>query len=491
MDANDLYRYQIQRIYDVCPELIDPAINELLRNREYLNMIASENYPSLACQYACSLPCFNTKYCEGSIPQYDEKGKRIPGTGRYYGGCENMDIVEGLANKYACELFRAEHSYSQPHSGADANLIAYNAILNRKVVEPYCQKNIDLLSQSGFDELREYWHNNILLSLDLSSGGHLTHGSRQNISSKIFRIKHYPLGDDGRIDYDIVRDLARFYRPLILLAGYSAYTRNIDFSIMREIADEVDAVLMVDMAHFAGLVAGGVLTGPYNPIPYADIVTTTTHKTLRGPRGGLILCKKEWAPYIDKGCPGVIGGPLENQIAAKAVAFKEAQSENFRKYAKQVVLNAQALASKLKFLNVPLLTDGTDNHMVIIDVRKYGLTGLKAEQLLKEVHITCNRNSIPDLNIKVNREEPWKTKSRNDPNGAWKTSGIRLGTPALTTLGMKEEEMRIIASVIASTLESNLIDDENIKESRKQNNLEIIKNLLNQYKLYPSLLKEN
>lgn len=477
METNDYYRFQLERIYGICPEIVEPAINELKRNRRSLDMIASENYPSLATQYACSLPLFNTKYCEGRSPLYDKNGKKIPGTGRYYGGCENFDKIEDLACHLAEQLFNADHAYVQPHSGADANLIAYNAILNKKIVEPFCKekgvKNVDNLSEEDFNELRKRWYDNILLSMDLPSGGHLTHGSRQNISSKIFKVKHYPLNEDGLIDYDIIREMAEKYKPLILLAGYSAYPRKLDFCELGNIAKSVNAVFMVDMAHFAGLVAGGVYTGINNPINYADIITSTTHKTLRGPRGGLILCTDEWAPYIDKGCPGVIGGPLENQIAAKAVAFTEALSDKFKIYAQQIVKNAQALAKKLVDLEVPILTNGTDNHMVIIDVRKYGITGKQAEDMLAEIGITCNRNTIP-----------------NDPNGAWKASGIRLGTPALTTLGMNEKDMEKIAVVISSVLNSALTIDENTKESSKEFARNIVDDLLSKYKVYPSLLRE-
>lgn len=481
METNDYYRFQLERIYEVCPELVEPAIDELKRNRRSLDMIASENYPSLATQYACSLPLLNTKYAEGVINK------------RYYCGCENIDKIEGTACRLAEQLFNAEHAYVQPHSGADANLIAYNAILNKRIAEPFCKekgvKNVDALSEEDYEDLRELWHNNILLSLDLSSGGHLTHGSRQNLSSKIFRVKHYPLNENGLIDYKAVRDIANFYKPLVLLAGYSAYPRKIDFSEMSNIAKEVGAVLMVDMAHFAGLVAGGVYTGVFNPVNYADIITSTTQKTLRGPKGGLILCTDEWASYIDKGCPGVIGGPLENQIAAKAVAFKEALSGKFKDYSHQVVKNAQALAKKLVELDVPILTGGTDNHMVIIDVRKYGITGKQAEDALAEIGITCNRNTIPVL-TPIDTLQPWKTEVKGDPNGAWKTSGIRLGTPALTTLGMDEKDMEKIAVVISSVLNSALTIDENTKESSKEFARNIVDDLLSKYKVYPSLLRE-
>lgn len=465
METNDYYRFQLEQIWQECPEIAQAAIDELKRTRSSLNMIASENYPSLACQYACSLPLFNSKYCEG-----------FPGH-RYYCGCENFDKIENFTNKLAEDLFDAEHAYSQPHSGADANMIAYYAILNKRVVDPFFKekgvKTADKLSQEDYDELRKRFLSQTLLSLELTSGGHLTHGSRQNLSSKIFNVVHYPLNDEGLIDYDIVREYAHKYKPLILLAGYSAYPRRINFSEMSAIANEVGATLMVDMAHFAGLVAGKVFTGVYDPVRYADIVTTTTHKTLRGPRGGLILCTDEYAPYVDKGCPSVIGGPLENQIAAKAIAFKEAMSDKFKIYSEQVVKNAKALTDEFNEVGAKILTGGTDNHMVILNVTPYGLTGLQAENILKEIGITCNRNTIP-----------------NDPNGAWKTSGIRLGTPALTTLGYDEEDMKIIAASINTALKTANEKDANLKNSALDMCKENISYLINKHQVYPSLLKE-
>ena len=434
------------------PEIYNIWEKELNRNKNHLEMIASDNYPSLITQFVLGLPLLGCHYCEG-VPLK-----------RHYSGCENFDELESMCQQAACDLFKVEYANVQPHSGSDANLMAYYAILNRKVIEPYLKekgvKTADHLSEEEYEELRQKFLNQILLSMDLESGGHLTHGSRANISSKIFKVRHYPLNDLGYIDYDIVREYAFKYRPLILLAGYSAYPRKINYKIMRDIADEVGAVLMVDIAHIAALVCSGVYTDEYNPINYADIVTLTTQKSLRGPRGGCILCSKEWSKYMDKGCPNVIGGPLENNIAAKYIAFKEALSPEYQEYAYQIVKNAKQLADTLIYRHANLITHGTDNHMVLIDVRNYGLTGKEAEQKLYEVGITCNKNTI-----------------RNDSNGVLKTSGIRLGTPALTTLGMKEKEMSVIANIIADTLEGI-----NIEENKKK-----VKELLEEFPLYPSI----
>jgi glycine hydroxymethyltransferase len=273
--------------------------------------------------------------------------------------------------------------------------------------------------------------------MDLGAGGHLTHGFRPNISGKLFRHRSYGVDPrSGRIDYDDVRAIARRERPLVLLAGYSAYPRAIDFAAFRDIADEVDAVLMVDMAHFAGLVAGKALTGNFDPVAHADIVTTTTHKTLRGPRGGLVLCREELRPFVDRGCPLVLGGPLPHVMASKAVALDEALRPEFREYAHGVVANAQALASGLQRAGLPVLTGGTDNHLVMVDLRSTGLTGRIAEAALAEVGITCNRNPLPD-----------------DPEGAWYTSGLRLGTAALTTRGMGVAEMGSVADLVSTVVD--------------------------------------
>lgn len=463
---NEIFHNILEEISKVSPEVAEIAKNELDRNRNYLNMIASENYPSLAAQYACSLPCFNTKYAEGHVSKKinKETGEEIIVDHRHYAGCENINALEQYTADLACEVFGAEHAFVQFASGSDANMGAYYAILNRKIIEPYLKekevKTADQLSEDDYEELRQLFLNQTLLSMDLESGGHLTHGSRANLSSKIFKVKHYPLNDLGYIDYDIVRECALKYRPLILLAGYSAYPRKINYKIMKGIADEVGAVLMVDMSHFSGLLAGKVYTGEYTPIEYADIVTSTSHKSARGPRHAFLLCKKEWSKYVDKACPNVMGGPLMNQIAGLAVSMKEALFPDYQDYAHQIVKNAKQLAETLMYRHAHLITNGTDNHMVLIDVRNYGLTGKEAEQRLYDVGITCNKNTIPF-----------------DPNGVLKTSGIRLGAPALTTLGMKEKEMVVIANIIADTLEGINIEENKIK----------IKELLKEFPLYPSI----
>lgn len=449
---NEIFHNILEAISKVSPEVAEIAKNELERNRNYLNMIASENYPSLAAQYACSLPCFNTKYSEGRIGA------------RHYAGCENVDKLEQLATDLACQIFGAEFAFCQPSTGSDANITAYYAILNRKIIEPYLKekevKIVDQLSEDDYEELRQLFLNQTLLSMDLESGGHLTHGSRANLSSKIFKVKHYPLNDLDYIDYDIVRECALKYRPLILLAGYSAYPRKINYKIMKGIADEVGAVLMVDMSHFSAMIAGKVYTDEYNPIEYADIVTTTTHKSFRGIRHSCILSKKEWKKYLNKACPNTMGGQLVNMLAGLTVSLTEMLDPDYQEYAHQIVKNAKQLADTLIYRHANLITHGTDNHMVLIDVRNYGLTGKEAEQKLYEVGITCNHNTI-----------------RNDSNGVLKTSGIRLGTPALTTLGMKEKEMSVIANIIADTLEGI-----NIEENKKK-----VKELLKEFPLYPSI----
>jgi glycine hydroxymethyltransferase len=328
----------------------------------------------------------------------------------------------------------------QPHSGADANLIAFWSILVQRVqnkeVEALNKKSPDELSSEEYEKIRQLMTQQTLMGMGLNSGGHLTHGYRHNISSKIMRAVTYEVDPStGLLDYNQIAALAKREKPTILLAGYSAYPRRINFAKMKEIADSVGAVFMVDMAHFAGLVAGGVFTGDENPIPYADIVTSTTHKTLRGPRGGIVLAKSAYADMVDKGCPLVMGGPLPHVIAAKAIAFKEANQPSFKAYAKKIVDNARALADAFMQLGARITTDGTDNHLMVLDVSKWGLTGRHAENALREAKLTLNRNAIPF-----------------DPNGPWYTSGIRIGTPAVTTLGMGADEMKEIAALIVDVL---------------------------------------
>jgi glycine hydroxymethyltransferase len=411
---------------------VDPQIAQALRmeladQRSHVKLIASENYASSAVLLAMA-NWLSDKYAEGS-----------PGH-RFYAGCETVDVVESRANELACALFGAEHAYSQPHSGIDANLVAYWSVLSHRIEAPALErhdvKSVNDLSNEDWETLRQELGNQKLLGMALDAGGHLTHGFRPNVSGKLFRQASYNVDPEtGRLDYDAVRERARAERPLILVAGFSSYPRNINYRIFREIADEVGATFMVDMAHFAGLVAGKVLTGDFDPVAHADIVTTTTHKTLRGPRGGLVLCRKHLADAVDRGCPLVLGGPLGHVIASKAVALAEASQPSFADYARRVVENAAALAEALRERGVSLLTGGTDNHLVLIDVRPFGVTGRQAESAMRSAGITMNRNVIP-----------------YDPNGAWYTSGLRLGTPAVTTLGMGADEMRVLADAIHAVL---------------------------------------
>jgi glycine hydroxymethyltransferase len=409
------------------PDVAAAISAELAAQRGSLKLIASENYASMAVLLAMG-NWLSDKYAEGTVGH------------RFYAGCAQVDRVEELAAMHARELFGAQHAYVQPHSGIDANLVAYWAILAHRVEAPALERagarQVNDLTDDDWEQLRQQLGNQRMLGMSLEAGGHLTHGFRPNISGKMFYQRTY--GTDpvtGLLDYAALRKIAQDFKPLVLVAGYSAYPRRINFAIMREIADEVGATLLVDMAHFAGLVAGKVLTGDFDPVPHAHIVTTTTHKTLRGPRGGMVLCQQEYADAVDRGCPMVLGGPLAHVIAAKAVALAEARQPSFRLYAQQVVDNARALADGLLGRGARLVSGGTDNHLILVDVTGYGLTGRQAESALLDCGIVTNRNAIP-----------------HDPNGAWYTSGIRLGTPALTTRGLGTSEMDQIAGLIHSVL---------------------------------------
>ena len=401
---------------------------ELANQRRQLKLIASENYASPAVLLAMG-NWLSDKYAEGT-----------PGH-RFYAGCEVVDEVERIAVEHATALFGANHAYVQPHSGIDANLVAFWSILAARVEQPALAESevghVNDLSPTAWEQLRRRLGNQRMVGMSLDAGGHLTHGFRPNISGKLFEQRSYGVNPEtGLIDYDALRRLAREFRPLIIVAGYSAYPRNPDFGVMREIADEVDATLMVDMAHFAGLVAGGVLADGLDPVANAQVVTSTTHKSLRGPRGGLVLCSDEFAEFVDRGCPMVLGGPLPHVMAAKAVAFAEARRPEFSAYAHRIVDNARAFAEALARRGVRLVTGGTDNHLVLIDVTSsFGLTGRQAEAALLEAGVVTNRNAIP-----------------NDANGAWYTSGVRTGTPALTTLGMGPAELAETADIITTAL---------------------------------------
>lgn len=386
--------FELDNVKKTDPEVAEAIFKEIGRQRNKIELIASENFVSPAVMEAMGTPLTN-KYAEG-----------YPGK-RYYGGCEYVDVVEDLARERAKELFGAEFANVQPHSGAQANLAVFFAAM-----------------QPG----------DTYLGMNLAHGGHLSHGSPVNISGKYFNVVPYGVDDEThRIDYDGLRKLAIENKPKLILAGASAYAREIDFAKFREIADEVGAYLMVDMAHIAGLVAAGL---HQNPVPYADFVTTTTHKTLRGPRGGLILCKEKYAKDINKAVfPGCQGGPLMHVIAAKAVCFKEALSPEFKAYQTQIKKNAAKLADELMARGINIVSGGTDNHLMLVDLTKQGKTGKEVEHNLDEVGITCNKNTIP-----------------NDPQSPFVTSGIRLGTPAVTSRGFVEEDMTEIAELISMVI---------------------------------------
>ena len=389
--------YALDEIKKADSEIADAIQAEMERQNSHLELIASENWVSKAVMAAMGSPLTN-KYAEG-----------YPGK-RYYGGCQCVDVVEDLARERAKKLFGCDYANVQPHSGAQANLAVFFAML-----EP----------------------GDKVMGMNLDHGGHLTHGSPVNISGKYFNVVSYGVNDEGVIDYDKVREIAVKEKPKMIIAGASAYARIIDFKKFREIADEVGAYLMVDMAHIAGLVAAGLHP---SPIPYADVTTTTTHKTLRGPRGGLILCNQEAADKFNFNkavFPGIQGGPLEHVIAGKAVCFKEALEPEFAEYQKQIIKNAQALSKGLIGRGVKIISGGTDNHLMLIDLRGEEVTGKELEKRLDAAHITCNKNTVP-----------------NDPRSPFVTSGVRLGTPAVTTRGLKEEDMDVIAECIALVLQS-------------------------------------
>lgn len=478
------YETGLQLIDNVSPEISQEIKRELTSQRARLKMIASENYCSGAVR-ACVSSIVMDKYAEGYVDLEKPQGHR------YYSGCENVDKIEQLGMKWACELFGAEYAYLQPHSGSNANLIAYWSIISAKVMEPQIETVREFLNgatlkdipDDEWEHIRHACGDQDLLAMSLDCGGHLTHGDRTNISSQLFRCHSYGVDPStGLVDYDEIRRKALEIHPLILLAGFSAYPRNLNFKKFREIADECGAVLMVDFSHPMGLLAGKVLEGEYNPVPYADIITSTSHKTMRGPRSAFILSKNWLRPYLEKGCPLVQGGELPNMVAAKAICFKEAMSPEFQEYAHQVVKNSKALANNLISNGIDVVTGGTDNHIVLLNVSPLGLTGRQAEQVLEECGIVANRNSLPE-----------------DPNGAWYTSGVRLGTPALTTCGMKEHEMELIGGFISRVLKNAKPTmtkkgvpskaKSYIDESIKEEMLEGVALLLKRYPPYKEILQ--
>ena len=410
--------YSFDEIKAVDPEIAEAIVKEQNRQNDHIELIASENWVSKAVMAAMGSPLTN-KYAEG-----------YPGK-RYYGGCQCVDEVETLAIERAKELFGCDYANVQPHSGAQANMAVQFAILNP---------------------------GDTIMGMNLDHGGHLTHGSPVNLSGKYFNVVPYGVNDEGFIDYDELRRIALEAKPKMIIAGASAYARTIDFKKFREVADEVGAVLMVDMAHIAGLVAAGLHP---SPMPYADVVTTTTHKTLRGPRGGLILANKEANDKYNFNkaiFPGTQGGPLMHVIAAKAVCFKEALSDEFKAYQQRIVDNAQALCKGLQERGIKIVSDGTDNHLMLMDLTPFNLTGKEVEKLLDQAHITANKNTIP-----------------NDPKSAFVTSGIRLGTPAVTTRGMNAEDMDKIAEAIALVVKEG--------EAKVEEAKAIVKELTSKYPL--------
>ena len=410
--------YSFDEVLKVDPEIAQAIVDEQNRQNSHIELIASENWVSKAVMAAMGSPLTN-KYAEG-----------YPGK-RYYGGCECVDVVEELARERAKELFGCDYANVQPHSGAQANMAVFFACM-----EP----------------------GDTFMGMNLDHGGHLSHGSPVNMSGKYFHCVPYGVNDDGLIDYDQVRSIALECKPKMIVAGASAYARTIDFKKFREIADEVGAILMVDMAHIAGLVAAGIHPSPF---PHADVVTTTTHKTLRGPRGGMILCNQEAADKYNFNkaiFPGTQGGPLMHVIAAKAVCFKEALTPEFKRYQQQIADNAQALCKGLMERGIRIVSGGTDNHLMLVDLSPLGLTGKAVEKLLDAAHITANKNTIP-----------------NDPQKPFVTSGIRLGTPAVTSRGMNTDDMNEIAEAITLVIRGG---EEKVPEAKA-----IVKKLTDRYPL--------
>lgn len=466
------FRAALEVVGAALPEVADSIRQELADQRSHLKLIASENFASPAVLLAMG-NWLSDKYAEGS-----------PGH-RFYAGCDNVDAIESRAVELAKALFGAGHAYVQPHSGIDANLVAFWSVLTQRVEAPELErlsaKDVRDLSAEDWEALRRKLGNQKMMGMALDAGGHLTHGFRPNVSGKLFQYTSYTVDPQTNLlAYDQVRQRVREERPLLLIAGYSSYPRKINFRIFREIADEVGATFLVDMAHFAGLVAGKVYTDDFDPVRHAHIITTTTHKTLRGPRGGMVLCGPELAEIVDRGCPLVLGGPLPHVMAAKAVALHEASQPEFQTYARRIVENAAVLAEVLQSGGVTVVTGGSENHIVLLDVRPFGLTGRQAEASLRSAGLTLNRNVIPF-----------------DTNGSWYTSGLRLGTPAVTTLGMGVDEMREIAAITVSVLRATVpvttaagkpsLVNYTLGEATRVEAESRVRDLLGRFPLYPQI----
>ncbi|ANH78316.1 glycine hydroxymethyltransferase [Candidatus Chlamydia sanziniae] len=471
--ASTAYLAALDHLLHTFPSVGQKVIDELKNQRSHLKMIASENYSSLSVQLAMG-NLLTDKYCEG-----------IPFR-RFYSSCENVDAIEWECAETAKELFAAEYAFVQPHSGADANLLAVMAILAHKIQSPAVKKlgykNINDLTEEEYTQVKREMASCVCLAPSLNAGGHLTHGNvRLNVMSKLMHCFSYDVDPVKEcFDSSEIARLAAKYKPTVLIAGYSSYSRRLNFAELKQIAEDCGAVLWVDMAHFAGLVAGGVFVGEESPFPYADIVTTTTHKTLRGPRGGLVLASREYEEILNKACPLMMGGPLPHVIAAKTVCLKEALSVDFKRYAHQVVNNARCLAESFLRGGFRLLTAGTDNHMIVLDLNSLGISGRIAEDILHSIGIAVNRNALP-----------------SDPVGKWDTSGIRLGTPALTTLGMGLNEMQEVANIIVKVLRNirvrrNADGSSNknmgeLPENIAQEAKERTKDVLLRFPLYPEI----
>lgn len=457
--------HSLQAVAKNTPEIAQLIADELKKQRHCLKLIASENYSSIPVQLAMG-NWLTDKYAEGSPHK------------RCYAGCEQVDAIEMHAQGLAQELFNMPYAFVQPYSGADANMIAYWAILTHTIQKPFLEKlgkRLHALSPEELEQMRKCMNSQTLMGMSLQSGGHLTHGYCMNVSARMFRAVQYNVDQETeQLNYQKIRQQAHKERPLILVAGFSAYSQKIDFSIMKEIADEVGAVLLVDMAHISGIVAAGAYTDQYDPTRYADIITSTTHKTLRGPRGGLILARAEYASVLNQSCPISMGGPGPHIVAAKAVAFKEAKRPAFRHYIENVLSNAKILASELQKQGVRIVSGGTENHIVIADIRKFGINGHQAEQALADLGILCNRNTIPF-----------------DPNPPLKPSGLRFGVAALTSLGMGAEEMCLIAEMITRALKSIEVND-TTQQSTVASHIasrirRLVEEMVQKFPLYPDI----
>ena len=450
--SSKIFIEMLKHIQNTNPLIAWAIRTEIEKQQKSINLIASENYTSLSVAFALS-SLLTFKYAEG-----------FPGN-RFYGGCDIIDVLEKETIRLAKEVFGAEEAFVQPESGSIANLIAYRAILHQHISVPFCQskgvKTLDSLSRQDFEELRVLLGKQKLCALHIDDGGHITHGLRMNFSGQMFDCYFFPTNQHNQIDYEALDTLVGNIKPLIILAGSTSYTRHIDFKLIGHIANKHKAIFIADISHTAGLIAAKVVPEQCNPIPYADIVTTTTHKTLRGPRGAIILCKQKYLSAINKACPLTIGGPAINTIAAKAIALSEALTPEFKTYASQIIINAQAMAQKMLDRGLSLVYNGTDTHVILIDLSTMEISGLEAEIKLHTFGIVCNRNTIP-----------------NDKRNKRETSGIRIGLAAITTRGFMEDDAIEVADIICDIL---------IEKAELKDIIPRIHNLISKYPLYKDL----